>query len=973
MRCSALNWSIQKTFLSLFLFSFTVQGQSVDGKVSQATACIQPFATITNQIDTLRRNLSIEKVYLQTDKPYYSAGDTIWFKAYLFNQAYLTASSQSELLYVELTSDSNIVAKKMVVSLQNGLGWGTITLDENDVTEGGYTLRGYTNWMRNFGHDYVFSKRFYISRVKNQSWLAGLKSRYSNNHVQAGISLSNLDKQGIGLRELQLSVVQNKRTLFRDKLDTDVSGKLDFGFDLAEKTSTKNLSVVIQDLRKGEGNRRLSIPIEINRPENTDLQFMPEGGNLVAGIPSKVGFKAINENGKGVSVKGTIVDGKNATIVSFQSLFNGIGSINLMPVAGEKYFALLTLSDGKTKSFPLPEVKASGTALVVNSDSNTDSLALTVSASADVQSPNSIYYLIGQSRGVVCYTAEVTLVSKPLKISIAKSLFPSGIARFTLLNAGRIALNERIVFIDHDDNLRITVNHDQPAYGIRDSIPLQIQVNDAQGNPVKGSFSLSVTDDAQVKTDSVSNPNIVSYLLLNADLKGTVEEPGHYFNKQNPQRNLALDNLMLTQGWIGYDWKDVFNPSPAKFQPEKEFMIKGNVSNVFNKAIEGSKITLLSKSPPFVLSAETDKQGRFVFKNIPPTDTAAYTMQAFNRNGKSFNIGIKLDENPPFMFPPSSETMLPWYVNTDTARFRTVSNLVAFRKQAEKITGKNVLNEVTVTGKKIIKDSKNLNGAGNADQILDEVAIEKAGKKSLYDLLGEQLKGFRISTLNPFPNSLARKLSLWSFLNDINYKLNINLQKGTTFPWFFISYKPIRFIVDGISSGAAFAVSGLNEGSSLPLNPNGALQDYINYFKFVSAEDIKGIEVLTSDKYCERYIPIYWKRLFSANDVAFIEITTRSGKGPNGLHNTPGVYVHKPLAPALPKHFYRPNYIVKDFTLPDLRSTIHWEPNIVTDDGGMATFSFYAADHAGTYSVIVEGSDMNGNVGSAKGKITIKK
>ena len=108
------------------------------------------------------------------------------------------------------------------------------------------------------------------------------------------------------------------------------------------------------------------------------------------------------------------------------------------------------------------------------------------------------------------------------------------------------------------------------------------------------------------------------------------------------------------------------------------------------------------------------------------------------------------------------------------------------------------------------------------------------------------------------------------------------------------------------------------------------------------------------------------------NDAAFVEITTRSGHGPI-IDNTPGMYLYKPLPLSWPKEFYKPKYSLKDTVnrLPDLRSTIHWEPNIVIDANGEGKIWFYAADKPTTYSVIIEGADMNGGLGYKIGKITI--
>ena len=47
----------------------------------------------------------------------------------------------------------------------------------------------------------------------------------------------------------------------------------------------------------------------------------------------------------------------------------------------------------------------------------------------------------------------------------------------------------------------------------------------------------------------------------------------------------------------------------------------------------------------------------------------------------------------------------------------------------------------------------------------------------------------------------------------------------------------------------------------------------------------------------------------------------------------------------------------------DLRSTIYWNPKVVTDKTGAATFEFFNADAKGSYRAIIEGIDNNGNIG----------
>src|SRR6185312_12373143 len=98
------------------------------------------------------------------------------------------------------------------------------------------------------------------------------------------------------------------------------------------------------------------------------------------------------------------------------------------------------------------------------------------------------------------------------------------------------------------------------------------------------------------KTDSLNDESIITRMLLTSDLKGYIEQPGYYFSKSGEAWK-ALDNLLLTQGWIGYDWQQVVNPPVITYRPEREFTVKGRVLNAFNKPVKKAHVLLFSKSP----------------------------------------------------------------------------------------------------------------------------------------------------------------------------------------------------------------------------------------------------------------------------------------------------------------------------------------------------------------------------------------
>ncbi|MDO8992184.1 MAG: TonB-dependent receptor plug domain-containing protein, partial [Daejeonella sp.] len=416
-----------------------------------------------------------------------------------------------------------------------------------------------------------------------------------------------------------------------------------------------------------------------------------------------------------------------------------------------------------------------------------------------------------------------------------------------------------------------------------------------------------------------------------------IEAPGYYFLSDQKDKAWAdLDNLLLTQGWTGFSWPETLNQQkPLLFRAESEFSISGTVTNIFNKPVANSEVLLLSKKPFLFMDTLSNKEGRFTFRDFPLADTAVYMIQSRNKRGKSFNVGIEVDEFIPPVFAASSEPYIPWYINTDTLFIKSTRNTVHEQHRWDAPAGVNVLEEVVVTAKKFIKDSRNRNGPGNADYILDEQDMLKAKKKTLYEMLEERFPGFRS----------GKGLSVKDF-NSTDTMRYVLMQ----------SY--VNLVIDGVN-----------------ISSIGATEEI--YMDYLTAEDITGIEILKTPKYASVYDPSIASKMRGCMRCPpppiFLEITTRSGNGAF-LKKTPGVYLYKPIPYSFPAEFYRPKYPLKKIeSIADLRSAIHWEPNIITDAEGKATISFYAADLPGYYSIVLEGTDMNGGIGMGRKKIEVRK
>lgn len=129
-------------FLCVFILSFS--------KNSSAQNALSP-----EELANMR--LLQEKVYLHTDKPYYYPGEIVWFKAYLTYGYPAVKDSLSKLLYVELIDQNKEIIETRYLKITSGFAWGEISIP-NNTRGGNFAIRAYTNWMRNYGANYIFQK-----------------------------------------------------------------------------------------------------------------------------------------------------------------------------------------------------------------------------------------------------------------------------------------------------------------------------------------------------------------------------------------------------------------------------------------------------------------------------------------------------------------------------------------------------------------------------------------------------------------------------------------------------------------------------------------------------------------------------------------------------------------------------------------------------------------------------------------------
>ena len=109
-------------------------------------------------LDQFNRSHHIEKIYVNSDKSFYTVGDTVWSKAYFVDGRTHRNFDASPVLHIEWINSELEIEQSLDLKIKEGRS----TFEIPATNPGVYTLRAYTRYQRNFDPAYIFQKTYRI-------------------------------------------------------------------------------------------------------------------------------------------------------------------------------------------------------------------------------------------------------------------------------------------------------------------------------------------------------------------------------------------------------------------------------------------------------------------------------------------------------------------------------------------------------------------------------------------------------------------------------------------------------------------------------------------------------------------------------------------------------------------------------------------------------------------------------------------
>lgn len=647
-----------------------------------------------------------------------------------------------------------------------------------------------------------------------------------------------------------------------------------------------------------------------------DIQFFPEGGSMVCEIGNTVGFKATDQMGRGLDIRGIIVSSQGDTVASFASTNRGMGKFNFFPMSGMKYRAVGKVKDQIPFQVNLPDALPTGFVLrLINNNSENLLASVMVNQETFEKYKDKEIYVIGRAYGKNCFSAPVVLKDKQLNFRIPKSSFPGGIASITLYDSEKHPQAERIVFIEPKEKINVTVITDKNIYKGREKVDLTIKTTDQKGSPVKADLSVSLVDGSLV-TEEPSD--IRSYLLLNSEIRGKIENPSAYFDTLNRKRQDQLDLLLMTQGWRNYLWKQVMDSViRLKYMVEPGITISGRVRQKFaDRPIPKSNVTLFlpGAKKGVLMATTTDSLGNYFFDGLEFYGDKKVILTTANSKGKNTGWILK---NPTYGNPLEAQVL---------------------------------------TSCKI------------PEPVVDKFAEEASNKKktmkkfSLSD--GIELKEVVVKGRSKQEQDQENSHFSEGGYADFNFKIKDDDLNYTDIGMFLINKVPGATLAETdpqnpVNNTVVFHVSGEDVQPRFVLDKFPISSDDVDLIYNLSMEQIDRIIISRSDV------------VMGNMNRPVISVFTKSGySAKKDYYN-----LQEPVTGYYEaREFYSPVYTQpkQEGDIPDLRTTIYWNPKVKTDDSGTAVLHFYNADKPVKVHARVEGIGDNGAPAVGSASYTIK-
>ena len=872
-----------------------------------------------------------ERVYLHFDNTSYFKGERIYYKAYVVRDAELKPTNLSNILYVEFVSPNGWVVETHKHFLKNGGADGAFLLKDT-LNAGFYEVRAYTSWMLNFcaANDDNVLPAFKEHLMKDDSF-----SRAYKPFVKASLRAERYNNEALDIYlKGNAGVFSRVFPVYECAKDGDYSNRQMY-----------SIPKVTSELRS-------------TKMPQIEVNFFPEGGNLIENVPTRVAYEMRMSDGENIEAMLHLLY-KGKRVETFFPTHEGRGMFSLTGDSlSHNNYSVEIVTKGETFKFELPKVHKRGYGLRVD---RTDSILL-VRVCRNKETESMPLGVIIACRGNVGYSENIAMGdSLEYHFRVPVTELAEGVNVVTLYDSNGVVVAQREFFVrprKQQPNMQVHLKNTKvEPY---EKVDIDVTLSDNINNSALGSetFSVAVTASKN-RQKTYDNRNILTDLLLSSEIKGFVRNPQYYFESDDSIHNLALDLLMMVQGWTRYDFKQMTQPETFNpyFKIEQSLTFRANVQH-------NSKYS------------ETLKKPFWLECSLLPTHSS-FGQAAFFWGEKKVNkLGTIEIGLPPFYGFASAYFIMSKKPHKERDK-KNLDPHYVYPKQREKA---------------YLEDSYHIGGKNVFPPLAKPYNYYEINVPDEYDYFNTA-DSLYLERLLPEVYKTARKR--WSEAgltrpNEVIDIEQISALYGNLFghiPSFHFTKSPMSWvdytcpiILLGLSGGIKVYVNGYHFPTVVNLNSK--TTDGFHYaFGTGSIESLpKNMEFIPHDPEFKSFSlfadfhnrDLIYTREKYGNKISYdreglntIKLNFNTTRMYSPGEDIPDFFGHKVLIQGYtpPVEFYSPDY--SNSKLPkqkDFRRTLYWNPNVRTDESGHAHISFYNNSQNNEIHISAEGITSDGEM-----------
>jgi hypothetical protein len=646
------------TFLSLFN---QLAGQSALNEI------------LVQKLEHQKQLHPVSLFFIHTDKTIYTNNESVLWAGYLINDT-LNNIPQADIISVMLIDETSreIFCEKKH-RLTHGLASGSLILPDS-IPPGDYQLIAYPNLFNaNKEPVSIFRQPITIKSTKNLLFNTVFKfedSSLNNDTLKIDVSVLQGGSKLTSKATLEYQLFDNKIR----RLQTDNLGKAVL---FVPRKAVNVLSPTLRTTTILNGEKflfNLKLPSQKHNNQFS-IKFYPEGGDLVEGIMSQIGWESLNGDLIPTPVQAVLY--RNLTpIDTIQTDNYGMGVFNLTPESGVNYSVKCINTIQDTISYPLPAPLSEGWVIKATKGVLDSTLQLHIATNKK------------DSFSIAIFNSFTGFVSNKMKIEKERLLtlkmnqMPKGILTITLLNGLNQPVAERPIFSHYNLRNSIDIKTDREVYRKRDSIRLDIQVKNPSGNRIEAVVSVACVQNNRIEKHKQNNIEWWTFLH---------REPGYQllYHSGQAKNSDYLEKALLVRGWRKYDWQKVMNDECNSLSTFYKTNISGKVMR-FGKPLKKAESLILLAWPDIFTVLNTDsigdfdipidnitlEEGKKIYLSVNSKSKAGYT---YNVEDPFFTINRKLSKDSistPFVRKPGYNINTKTLLLEDFSKYSTLEEVV---------------------------------------------------------------------------------------------------------------------------------------------------------------------------------------------------------------------------------------------------------------------------------------------------------